>query len=120
MLLLSSADFSKLILSGMPSECQTVWIQIRTNQTVRKGYQQSPSRQTVNSLLTFFKINFFKKNLSLSDSLDPDQDRHSVSPDLGPNCLQRLSTDDKSGHWQVTASGKFCHLLNVRPDMDPN
>ena len=47
----------------------------------------------------------------MSKSLDPDQDRHfvgpdlgpnclkrlhSVSPDLGPNCLQRLSADDKS------------------------
>ena len=31
----------------------------------------------------------------MSNSLDPDQDRHSVGPDLGPNCLQRLSADDK-------------------------
>ena len=27
----------------------------------------------------------------MSNKLDPDQDRHSVGPDLGPNCLQRLS-----------------------------
>ena len=26
----------------------------------------------------------------MSNSLDPDQDRHSVGPDLVPNCLQRL------------------------------
>ena len=26
----------------------------------------------------------------MSNSLDPDQDRHSVAPDLVPNCLQRL------------------------------
>ena len=32
----------------------------------------------------------------MSNSLDPDQDYHSVSPDLGPNCLKRLSADDKS------------------------
>ena len=32
----------------------------------------------------------------MSNSLDPDQDRHSVGPDLGPSCLQRLSPDDKS------------------------
>ena len=32
----------------------------------------------------------------VSNSLNPDQDRHSVGPDLGPNCLQRLSADDKS------------------------
>ena len=31
----------------------------------------------------------------MSNSLDPVQDQHSVSPDLGPNCLQRLSADDK-------------------------
>ena len=32
----------------------------------------------------------------MSNSLDPDQDRHSLGPDLGPTCLQRLYTDDKS------------------------
>ena len=32
----------------------------------------------------------------VSNSLDPDQARHFVRPDLGPNCLQRLSADDKS------------------------
>ena len=29
------------------------------------------------------------------NSLDPDQDRHFVGPDLHPNCLQRLSADKK-------------------------
>ena len=28
--------------------------------------------------------------------LDPDQDRCSVGPDLGPNFLRRLSVNDKS------------------------
>ena len=34
----------------------------------------------------------------MSNGLDPDQDQRSVipDPDLGPNCLQRLSADDKS------------------------
>ena len=38
----------------------------------------------------------------MSNTLDPDQDqksqaedRHSVGADLRPNCLQRLSADDK-------------------------
>ena len=31
----------------------------------------------------------------MSNGLDLDHDRHSVGPDLGPNCLQRLSADDK-------------------------
>ena len=35
----------------------------------------------------------------MSNGLDPDQDRHSVGPDLDPNRLQRSSADDK-----VTAS----------------
>ena len=29
-----------------------------------------------------------------SNSLNPDQARHFVGPDLGPNSLQRLSEDD--------------------------
>ena len=37
----------------------------------------------------------------MSNDLDPDQDRHSGGPDLGPNCLQRLSADDKIGHYKV-------------------
>ena len=47
----------------------------------------------------FFKINF-RKILSgipsVSNNLDPDHARHFVGPDLGPNCLQRLSADDTS------------------------
>ena len=31
----------------------------------------------------------------MSNSLDSVQDRHSVGPDLGSNCFQRLSADDK-------------------------
>ena len=34
----------------------------------------------------------------MSNSLDPEQSRHFVGPDLGPNCLQRLSADNKSRH----------------------
>ena len=30
----------------------------------------------------------------MSNTLDPDQARRIVGPDLGPNCLQRLSADD--------------------------
>ena len=42
---------------------------------------------------------------SVSNSLDLDQARHFVGPDLAPNCLQRLSADDTGvisrRHWQV-------------------
>ena len=40
--------------------------------------------------------NSFRKDIKVSDSLDPDQARHYVGPDLSPNCLQRLSADDNS------------------------
>ena len=45
-------------------------------------------------LLTFFTIKFLKNNHRVSNSLDPDQDRHSVGLHLGSNCLQmtKLST----------------------------
>ena len=49
---------------------------------------------------TFFKMNFFQKKsfnntIRVSNVFDPGQDQHSVGPDLGPNCLQQLSADDK-------------------------
>ena len=43
----------------------------------------------------------FKKKIRntvrVSSGLNPDQDRRSVGPDLGLNCLQRLAADDKNG-----------------------
>ena len=45
-----------------------------------------------------FSKKFFHKhhqNVKIFD-LDPDQDRHFFCPDMGPNCMQRLSADDKS------------------------
>ena len=46
------------------------------------------------SKMTFSK-NSFRNTIRVSKGWDPDQDRHSVGPDLGPNCLQRLSADNK-------------------------
>ena len=37
----------------------------------------------------------------MSNSLDLDQGRHSVDHDLGSNCLQRLSAEDKSCCYQA-------------------
>ena len=34
--------------------------------------------------------------MRVSNSLDPDQARYFVGPDLGPKCLQKLSADDTS------------------------
>ena len=51
-------------------------------------------------LLIFSNINFlknyFRNTIRVSNSLDPDQARRFVGPDLGPNCLQRLSAEDAS------------------------
>ena len=37
-----------------------------------------------------FSKNSFRNTIRVSNSLDLDQDRHSIGPDLGPNCSQRL------------------------------
>ena len=39
-----------------------------------------------------------QKTIFMRDSLDPDHDQHFVGPDLGLNCLPRLSADVKSLH----------------------
>ena len=41
---------------------------------------------------TLWMLVFFN-TIWVSNSLDPVQARHSVGPDLGQNCLQRLSAD---------------------------
>ena len=38
----------------------------------------------------------FINTICVSNSLDPDQARHFVGPDQGPNCLQMLSANRKS------------------------
>ena len=51
-----------------------------------------PSHFIIESYFTLWMLNFFN-TIQVSKSLDPDQARHFVRPDLGPNCLQRLSAD---------------------------
>ena len=52
----------------------------------------------------FFNINLsflkksFRNTIRVSNSLEPDQARHYVWPDMGPTCLQTSSADDKSSH----------------------
>ena len=43
-----------------------------------------------------FSKNSFRNTIRVWNSLDPDQARHFVGPDLDPNCLQRLSADNTS------------------------
>ena len=44
---------------------------------------------------TLWMLDFFNA-IQVSNSLDPDHAQHFDWPDLGPNCLQRLSADNKS------------------------
>ena len=50
--------------------------------------------------ISFLK-NYFRNTIRVSNSLDPDQARHSVGPNLDSNCLQRLSADGIICDWQV-------------------
>ena len=49
-----------------------------------------------------FKTNFSQQifhehyTIKVSNALEPDHDTHLVGPNLGPNCLQKLSAEDKS------------------------
>ena len=45
------------------------------------------------SKLTFSK-NYFRNTIRVSNSLDPDQARRYVGPDLGPNYLQSKLADE--------------------------
>ena len=57
---------------------------------------------TVNRCAIFYFLNTeFFNTIRVSNSLDPDQTRHFIGPDLGPNCLQRLSADNKSCPWRA-------------------
>ena len=57
------------------------------------------------SIEFFSKLNFsnnrFRNTIRVSNSLDPDQAQQNVGPDLGPNCLQRSSTDDRERNGSV-------------------
>ena len=46
----------------------------------------------------------------MSNGLDPDQDPHYVGPELGPNCLQKLSAYDKS----PLASKELSERINLK------
>ena len=55
----------------------------------------------------------FRNNINVSNSLDPDQARHFVGPDLGPNCLEKLSADDTSRYKVKTAAHCIFVLLSI-------
>ena len=55
----------------------------------------------------FFFNKCFRNTIGVSNGLNLDQDQHSVSPDLGPNCFQKLSAD---GNKKQVSIG-FCTFL---------
>ena len=48
----------------------------------------------------------------MSNSLDPDQARRIVGPDLGPNCLPWLSADD-TGRQRVKPKKIICICMQI-------
>ena len=62
-------------------------------------------------LIFFSKSRFSNSSFSMSSSLDPDKAWHFVRPDLGPNCLQRLSAQVGK---ETTAKQKFAKKLLPR------
>ena len=50
----------------------------------------TPSHFIIVPYVTLWMLQFFNA-IRVSNNLDPDQARQFVRPDLGPNCLQRLS-----------------------------
>ena len=56
------------------------------------------------STFTFSQKKKIKNTIRVSIGLDPDQDRHFVTPDFGPNCLQILSADIAVSKERVTCS----------------
>ena len=66
------------------------------------------------SKLTFPKNTCnFNNTIRVSNSLAPDQDRHFVGPDLGLNCLQRLSAADNIGDLRVMAISVIFKIIGV-------
>ena len=101
-------DWTQQLLSQMKNKsrciCLAVWYNNRWAQN--KDTWPTNSCFMVLSLCPLWNYHFFKNiffwkisfrnMIRVSNRLDPDEARHFVGPDLGQNCLQRLSADDTS------------------------
>ena len=56
----------------------------------------------------------FRNTIRVSNGFDPDQDCRSVGPDLGPNCLQKISADDKSRRFNVVTDNENIKHLTCK------
>ena len=70
-----------------------------------------------------FSKDSFRNNSKVSNGFDPDKDQPSVSPDLGPNCLQSLAEDDfvfvfvalRPKSTAMVNAGRSVHLTTLFP-----
>ena len=67
----------------------------------------------------FFDKNTFRNNIKVSDSLDPDEVRLYVGPDLGLNRLQSLSTEETNRHRVNLKEGHLLLMFMVKLSMTP-
>ena len=70
-----------------------------------------------NNFFYNFSKNSFRNTIRVSNSLSPDQAQHFIGPDLGPNCLQKLTADDtrtKEAKSQEVASWNFNIFLSLK------
>ena len=73
-------------------------------------------------LIFFSKINLsknsFRNTIRVSNSLDSDQARQNVGPDLCPNCLKKLSADDTSRQSVNLCMGKTKIVLEIQSSLE--
>ena len=69
-----------------------------------------------------FSKNYFMKTIRVSNTLDLDQARQNVGPDLGPNCLHRLLSDGSIRQIVNSAccQSLFILLMIFTNSLDPN
>ena len=98
-------------------------------------YQKKSFRNTTRVSNSLAKKSF-RNTIKVSNSLDSYQDRHSVGPDLGPNCLQRLSATSKERvkccivcdfqvincrwPWQTVMGGAMMNNLSLTMFLQPH
>ena len=94
--------FSKFILSGIPSECQTVW------------FRSGPT--------FFFQKNSVRNTWSIrvSNSLDPDQARHFFQKNSFRNTISVKQFGSRSGPAFFFQKISFRNTIRVSNSLDPD
>ena len=64
-------------------------------------------------------LTIFRNTIRVLNNLDPELDRQSVSTDLGPNCCQMLSADDKKSLLSKEKVKCFKHLIFLMHNEGP-